>query len=720
MDIFRIYAPEAPFTDAETVNVFECFVAQLKGLANVGADSDVGEKILYILSSLSTVKSCVIPVILSQSGLQEAGDVVVSMLETLLSTVRADHSEEILEHVCSILQSCVEECINIDSEILDLFLTSLLPASKADNPTAFKCVESVLRHISAHIEPSLTKYINQIIAGGSLQAADGDCTELAEHAYPLVYELHKIAPEMLRNILPNISTQLDVDDVDVRSKVVKLLGRLYSSKHASYGLTFPKEFHAYLNRVRDLSPAVRIELIESGTLIMARHPQLARAVEESLRRLIIDPDHKVRLAALNGLMEYALERDVTFLSADTVRDLIGRAKDRRPEIVLAAISGMGRLYSKNVSSLLPPVDEVIRQHLTGGSEDTEDSAHNSPRREKRKTRDTRSPSKQQSSHPAFRISSLVPEEVLIRCSDIPSVIVSSWGYPDTVTRHLALTVLQEHILPRTLTGTHAFASSPESSQESLPVVTAGAKKPITVKKSGKDGNALVDQVRATALLLLNEISDDLTRKNLGSILDSKRKTRAETEKLITAVQSVQAKNATKSKNPLVSSPESNQNDLSSLRSGDDDDDDDDELDRALTGSIHRLLQLVPVTDKKAPPLERLVQMRDKHILRLFARSTQELDDSITDSIRHRDDMAQRLDSKSALSQYCSFLYDFSGALFVNRGVAAGALKYMAALARHSGSVEEGADVGFELLLPIAKHMALVRETLAHAYYLKHP
>jgi len=95
VDIFRLFAPEAPFTEEEMVTVFEAILAQLKNLSTI---QDVGEgtgaKIMYILTSLATVKTCVVPVLLAQAGVEGAEALVLSLFDTLISNIRADHSEE--------------------------------------------------------------------------------------------------------------------------------------------------------------------------------------------------------------------------------------------------------------------------------------------------------------------------------------------------------------------------------------------------------------------------------------------------------------------------------------------------------------------------------------------------------------------------------------------------------------------------------------------------
>ncbi len=95
VDTLRIYAPEAPYKDADMIRVYTVLISQIRGLQNVvDTKSDIGEKIIYILSSLATVKSCVVPVIMSQSNVPGASDLVETMFETVVNTVRSEHSDE--------------------------------------------------------------------------------------------------------------------------------------------------------------------------------------------------------------------------------------------------------------------------------------------------------------------------------------------------------------------------------------------------------------------------------------------------------------------------------------------------------------------------------------------------------------------------------------------------------------------------------------------------
>lgn len=94
VDILRIFAPEAPYCDEEMVRVFEVIISQIRSLSTYDIGSATGSKVVYILDSLSTVKSCVVPVIMAQTGVPGAEDLMTSLFDALISVFRPDHTEE--------------------------------------------------------------------------------------------------------------------------------------------------------------------------------------------------------------------------------------------------------------------------------------------------------------------------------------------------------------------------------------------------------------------------------------------------------------------------------------------------------------------------------------------------------------------------------------------------------------------------------------------------
>jgi sister-chromatid-cohesion protein PDS5 len=94
VDIFRIYAPETPYKDPEMLYVFDAIITQIRGLQTFASGSEDEKLVIYILQSLASVKSCVIPVILAQKGLEDAFETVQMLFAALIDSIRPEHSND--------------------------------------------------------------------------------------------------------------------------------------------------------------------------------------------------------------------------------------------------------------------------------------------------------------------------------------------------------------------------------------------------------------------------------------------------------------------------------------------------------------------------------------------------------------------------------------------------------------------------------------------------
>lgn len=396
VDVLRIYAPEAPYDDETLLRIFRVIVAQTKALSTSDVTKGFGSKILYILTSLSVVKSCVVLVVLAKNGVASAYELLIDFIETLVNSIQSDHPTEVGTHMGSIMQACIEEMDVIEQDVLDLILHPLLPANKADNPAAFCLCQSVLRRTAIHLDGFISKFINQ-----QLMASDDAAVD--DSVYALVFEIHKVAPILLLRILPNICIQLQVDNEVLRLKTVKLLGKLFSSPYAEYGVQYMKNFREFLARCNDVSAAIRAEMIQSCLLIVKKKPALREVVEEAVVKKLRDVDGDVRYSAAHSLLELAHE-DVFLLKSTSYLEIMERVKDRKAEVKLLCLKGMARVYAKHACPLLPPLADAL-------------------------------------------VDMSAAQAVLDRVGAFPAYVVNSWGYPDAATRLAILAILQESLLP---------------------------------------------------------------------------------------------------------------------------------------------------------------------------------------------------------------------------------------------------------------------------------
>ena len=182
--------------------------------------------------------------------------------------------------MATVISSCINESDVLEPELLDLILSPLLPAAKADNPAAYRLIGSVLRRIPIEKQNEICEFVNHVLVGSSSNKGEG--SELGDHICPLIYEIHKIAPTLLLRILPNVCVQLQAEEESVRLQTVKLLGRLFSSQQAEYGTEFTRNFRDFLNRFNDVAESIRHEMVESCFNIMKKKPSLRSNVEGNI------------------------------------------------------------------------------------------------------------------------------------------------------------------------------------------------------------------------------------------------------------------------------------------------------------------------------------------------------------------------------------------------------------------------------------------------------
>ncbi len=376
----------------------------------------------------------------------------------------------------SVLVACLEESEEVPQDLLDVLLLPLLPSSKAENAAAYGLVGRVLQGAPANTQTGISQFLNQVLVGAP-SGGKGKVTEseLTDHIYPLIYEIHKLAPDLLLKVLPSVCTQLQAEEEEVRLKAVKLLGRLFASTYAEYGAEFSRNFKEFVGRFVDVSTIVRLEMVDSSALIIRRKPVLRDAVERPLRERLRDPDAEVRLGALQRMVELAQE-DPLKLAVASFQEMGARVKDRRPEIRRAALMGMAQIYAKHLACALPPLSE-----LTDAGEDL-----------------------------------LVSQRggLVERLQQVPALVLNCWSFPEPAMKQQVLTLLQEYLLPRSNKGDVSTSQS--------------------ASQSANMQDAEMDSRRASALYFMFAQLNEAERSLLGSLLQHKASVRKELQAFLTA------------------------------------------------------------------------------------------------------------------------------------------------------------------------------------------
>ena len=126
-DLLRLYAPDAPYTQAELRDIFSFFLRQLtQGLK--GSDSPYYNEFFHLLESLSTVKSVVLV-----CDLPSAEELMADIFKGFFSIIKLDLAKKIELFVADILIALIDECQSLPQDVLELILEQF----KDKNPVCF-------------------------------------------------------------------------------------------------------------------------------------------------------------------------------------------------------------------------------------------------------------------------------------------------------------------------------------------------------------------------------------------------------------------------------------------------------------------------------------------------------------------------------------------------------------------------------------------------------
>jgi sister-chromatid-cohesion protein PDS5 len=115
-DILRLYAPDAPYTQAELRDIFQFFFRQLSnGLK--GSDATYFNEYFHLLESLSTVKSVVLV-----CDLPAADELMAEIFRDFFALVRRDISKKVELFMADILVALIDEAQSLPSEVMDTIL----------------------------------------------------------------------------------------------------------------------------------------------------------------------------------------------------------------------------------------------------------------------------------------------------------------------------------------------------------------------------------------------------------------------------------------------------------------------------------------------------------------------------------------------------------------------------------------------------------------------
>lgn len=398
------YAPDPPFDEQETIVFFAQLIRQLGNLAHCTSPRQPNYlHYFHLLEQLATLRFGLVLVELCRTmdDNQEALDILQELVRTLLTVVHIDHAQEVSNHASAAIASILEEFdVAIPIPILDEVLTCIAagPVIMVTNPAAVEAAAKLasrkksvkdkpeamppsqiqqtnpsylvaanaIRKVGEKVASPISAFLNGLWNGDAMVVEQTSIStdDTNPNVWATIYELHKIAPQILTTVIGTVASSLTAPEEEMRIKVVKLLGRLFYSPNSNIGTQFNPCFREWLRRHVDVSTMVRTTMAKYLVTILANHKtDLMDETTATLQAMIAaDPDVNVRISAIHQVCDLAYKSPHLITSASLLKAVGDRVSSKHKTERKDALTGLAQIYHKHY--ILPKL-----KHVESGGDD---------------------------------------------------------------------------------------------------------------------------------------------------------------------------------------------------------------------------------------------------------------------------------------------------------------------------------------------------------------
>jgi sister-chromatid-cohesion protein PDS5 len=335
-ELFRLFYPDPPYDEDQLKVVFSLFVTQLQGLEKPGAPAFRSS--FHLLECLATTKAFNLCLSL------DSQELLADLFKMMFAIVNDQQSSKVKMYMMDIMSSVFQEGESLSQEILDAILTNFVEPTKSNSKAVYNFAADFVRKTSQYLEPYVQLFFNNaLVVGRSAES------EVADHIYDLILELHAIDSSILLSVMPQLEFKLKSTDTEERLEVTRLLARMFSPRESRLASENKSLWACFLARFTDISPSVRVECIRYSKYFLVYHPHLATEVAHHLHERFHDKDEKVRMESVKVVSEAAADSPKA-VPQSLLTDLQERMRDKSWSIRKEAMTNLARLYRQIMSS----------------------------------------------------------------------------------------------------------------------------------------------------------------------------------------------------------------------------------------------------------------------------------------------------------------------------------------------------------------------------------
>ncbi|KAM5564215.1 sister chromatid cohesion protein PDS5 [Rosa sericea] len=329
-EMMRLMAPEPPFDDRDLRDVFKLLVSVFAELGDTA--NSLFSKRAKIVEIVAKLKCCVIMLDI------ECNDVVLDMFNTFFSVVRENHQQTLIKDILSIMAEILNE--EASHPLLDVLLRNLVKDGMDTASASSQLAVSVIQTCAEKLEPLVCGFLTSCILD-----RDAVGSELKEFYHEIIFKIFECAPQMLLAVIPNLTQELLTDQVDVRIKAVKLIGKLFSLPEHHISRKYDDLFKEFLKRFSDKSAEVRVSALQCARVCYVTNPsgEESQKLLSSLEGRLRDFDDKVRTQAVIVSCDLAMS-NLRYFPPKLISQTTERLRDKKIPIRKMALQKLMEVY----------------------------------------------------------------------------------------------------------------------------------------------------------------------------------------------------------------------------------------------------------------------------------------------------------------------------------------------------------------------------------------
>ena len=351
VDILRISVPEPPFS-LEQLQVILNFVSRQFVFA-VDQNNPYFPYAFYMLQNLAIVR-CMSLI----SDVDNHAELFTSVMEVMFENIKKTTPITIITYFVEILSQMIESIPQITHDHVEYLLSHLVGFDESGS--AFKLASETVIKSQDRVHVNIAHYFGEVIVPSKEQMD----VEKLKQVHQIVTVLHSVCEGVLLNVIPQIEIELKVDDVNLRFIATKSLGQMFSARGSTLAKSYINAWLSWMAKRNDKNVSIRLCWLEYAFDLILNHADRSKEIVEALQSKLMDPDEKVRKAALGVISAIVDSKNIDLIESlplKMIEDLADRCKDKkqivRKEAIILAAKIYSMVYPDLITATTPAMSE---------------------------------------------------------------------------------------------------------------------------------------------------------------------------------------------------------------------------------------------------------------------------------------------------------------------------------------------------------------------------